>query len=326
MLTEVLPNIYCVEVPLPQSPLKAVNSYVIKAPGRFLVIDTGWKHEECRRAIMQGLQNLKVDLSRTDFFITHVHADHIGLVAELATDSSTVYFNAPEMAIVNKTRPEAEERWRKFRDVYHSHGFPQDEMAKATPWHPSQLYGLRGPFSFQILKEDDVLEVGNYSFRCIETPGHSPGHICLYEPKQKILISGDHILDTITPNIGYWPELENPLKEYLASLDKVSQLEVDVVLPAHRNIFYDLPGRIAELKEHHAARLTEILTGLDGCEKNAYQVAPNIKWDIDYPSWALFPPTQKWFALGETIAHLEHLEALNKIRRRNDDKIVFSLV
>ena len=106
----------------------------------------------------------------------------------------------------------------------------------------------------------------------------------------------------------------------------MSQLDVDVVLPAHRNIFHDLPGRIAELKEHHAARLTEILDSLDGCEKCAYQVAPDIKWDIDYPSWALFPPTQKWFAMGEIIAHLEHLEALYKIRRRNDGKIVFSLV
>ena len=195
------------------------------------------------------------------------------------------------------------------------------------PWHPSQLYGLRHRFSFHILKEDDILDIGNYSFRCIETPGHSPGHICLYEPGQKILISGDHILDTITPNIAYWPELENPLKKYLASLEKVRQLEVDVVLPAHRNILYNLTGRIAELKEHHATRLTQILDSLDGCEKNAYQVASNIKWDIDYPSWGLFPPTQKWFAMGETIAHMEYLEAHYKVRRKNyKQEIVFSLV
>jgi len=244
-----------------------VNSYVIKAPGRFLVIDTGWKREECRRAILPALQNLNVVLSRTDFFVTHIHADHLSLVAELATDTSTVYFNAPEAAIISMARPEAEGRWRKFGTVYQSHGFPQNELAKAMPWHPSQLCGLRHRFSFHILKEDDILDIGNYSFRCIETPGHSPGHICLYEPRQKILISGDHILDTITPNIAYWPELENPLKEYLASLEKVRQLEVDVVLPAHRNVFHDLTGRIAELKEHHATRLTQILDSLDGCEK-----------------------------------------------------------
>ncbi|MFC1907695.1 MBL fold metallo-hydrolase [Chloroflexota bacterium] len=164
-------------------------------------------------------------------------------------------------------RPETEWRWRTFDSVYQSHGFPKDELAKAMPWRPAQLHDLRSQFRSHILKEDDTLDIGNYSFRCVETPGHSPGHICLYESNQKILVSGDHILDTIIPNIGYWSELENPFEEYLASLEKVSQLEVDVVLPGHRNIFYDLTRRIIELKKLYATRLTQILISLDGGEK-----------------------------------------------------------
>ncbi|MFC1968321.1 MBL fold metallo-hydrolase [Chloroflexota bacterium] len=326
MVTEILPNIYCIEVPLPGSPLKSVNSYLIKAPERFLIIDTGWKREECRRALLPALRNLNVDLTRTDFFITHMHDDHIGLVAELATDKSNVYFNAPEASIVSLSIEAAEERWEKINSLYESHSFPQEDFGKGKPWNPRQLYRLGRRVSFHILKEADVLDVGDYSFHCIETPGHSPGHICLYEPRQKILVSGDHILDTITPNICYWPELENPLKEFLASLEKLRQLEVNAVLPAHRNIVYDLTGRISELKEHHANRLNQIMVSLDSNQKNAYQVARNMKWDIDYPSWELFPPTQKWFAMGETIAHLKYLESQYKIRRKiNKQDIMFSV-
>jgi len=78
-----------------------------------------------------------------------------------------------------------------------------------------------------------MIDIGRYSFRCIETPGHSPAHFCLYEAKNKILVSGDHILFDITPNITFWPQLDNSLKSYLDSLDKVYNLDVNLVLPGH---------------------------------------------------------------------------------------------
>jgi glyoxylase-like metal-dependent hydrolase (beta-lactamase superfamily II) len=192
--------------------------------------------------------------------------------------------------------------------------------------HPMQLYGLGQRFDFCILKEEDILNIGDYTFRCIETPGHSPGHICLYDASKKVLVAGDHVLSTITPNIAYWPELDNPLKHYLASLEKVEPLDVEVVLPAHRNIFYNFRTRIAELMEHHRARLNQILVALDGTAMTAFDIAPHIKWDIKYASWELFPPAQKWFATGETISHLRLLEETGQLRRQTrGQQIVFSL-
>lgn len=324
MLEEISPNIYKSEIPLPKNPLKAVNSYVIKGQGQFLVIDTGMNREECMREIVSDLQRLSVDLKKTDFFITHLHADHLGLVANLASDTSKVYFNELEASIINSEK--FERGWRDLAAIYTSHGFPKGELEKAMRSHPGHLYGPKRHIDFCILKEGDIIDIGDYSLRCIETPGHSPGHMCLYEPTKKILISGDHILFDITPNITFWPEMDNSLKEYLANLDKVYALDVDLVLPGHRNIWNNHRRRITELQEHHQARLNEILAALEEGEKTAFQIAPYVSWDIDYGSWELFPPSQKWFAVGETIAHLEYLEENKMIERRTQEqKILFSL-
>ena len=91
MIKEILPNLYRIEVPLPRNPLQAVNSYVIKAKGQSLIIDTGMNRKECMDVMSSGLKELNVDLKEADFFITHLHADHLGLVSNLATDTSTIY-------------------------------------------------------------------------------------------------------------------------------------------------------------------------------------------------------------------------------------------
>jgi len=324
VIEEILPSTYKIEIPLPKNPLKALNSYLIKGRERSLIIDTGMNRQECMREMSSCLGRLSVDLKKTDFFITHLHVDHIGLVGNLATNASKVYFNDLEASIVSPDRSEG--HLRQISAIYKSHGFAGDELKKATTSHPAYLYGLKRHVDFCPLKEGDTIDIGDYSLKCIETPGHSPNHMCLYEANKKVLISGDHILSDITPNIALWPEMENPLKEYLASLEKVYALDVDLVLPGHRNICNDHRRRIRELQEHHQARLKEILSALEDGEKTAFQIAPWVSWDIDCSSWELFPPSQKWFALGETIAHLKYLEENRMIHRKTrEQKIVFSL-
>jgi len=327
MFEEILSDLYRIEIPLPKSPLKTLNSYLIKGQDRFLVIDTGMNHEECLHTMLASLEKLGVDLNKTDFFITHLHADHLGLVGNLATESSKVYFNEVEASIANSTiRQPEEERGQEFISLYLSHGFPKDELKKAIQSHPGYRYIPKRQIDFCVLKEGDIINIGDYSFRCIETPGHSPGHMCLYEGKEKILVSGDHILFDITSNITFWFELGNALKEYLASLEKVYAFDVNLVLPGHRNILNDHRRRIIELREHHKNRLNEILSALEEGDKTAWEVASFITWNINVSSWELFPPVQKWFAIGETIAHLNYLEVDRKLSKKMvDSKILYSL-
>jgi glyoxylase-like metal-dependent hydrolase (beta-lactamase superfamily II) len=312
---EVAPGIYRIQVPLPGSPLKATNSYVVKGTERSLVIDTGWNREDCMTALVSGLKECGVDSRQADFFITHMHADHSGLVTSLAGEEARIYFGWADAEIIRSATPD---HWEKQIDFARRRGFPEEELEKALGSHPGRRYTRRHSTSdslnLSVLKDGDTISIGDYLFECIETPGHTEGHICLYEPTNKIFICGDHILVDITPNITLSSEKRNPLKEYLISLDKVYDLDVELVLPGHRRVFKNHKERIRELKKHHQTRLEEVISILGKANQNAFQVASQMTWDISYRAWDLFPPAQKWFAFGEAMAHLKYLEEEGKVR------------
>jgi glyoxylase-like metal-dependent hydrolase (beta-lactamase superfamily II) len=310
MIEEVGTDLYKIEIPLPRNPLKALNSYAIKSPERNLIIDTGWNQQECMDAMQAGLKELEIDIRKTDFFITHLHTDHLGLVSSLVTDTSTIYFNQPD-----GDRIKSGIFLDDLMNFARLNGFPEKELQRVPHTHPGFKFRSKGPLSFHILKEGDTLRISDYVFHCVETPGHSKGHMCLYEPSKKIFVAGDHILGDITPTITLWSDEWNPLKEYLESLDKVYQLDIKLVLPGHREIFRDPKERIQELKDHHQKRLDEIIAILEKGKKNAFQVASRMTWDIAYDSWDLFPVSQKWFATGEAISHLKYLEEKGVIRK-----------
>jgi glyoxylase-like metal-dependent hydrolase (beta-lactamase superfamily II) len=324
MTEEVLPNLYKIEVPLPRNPLKALNSYVIKTEERNMIVDTGMNREECMTAMNLALKELDVDLGKTDFFITHMHADHLGLVPALARDTSRIYLNQQDADIVMLARnPEYWYAGLRFASL---NGFPEKELKEALEKHPGYRYSAKGSMKFTAPTEGNVMNVGDYRFEYVETPGHTKGHTCLYEPERKILVAGDHILLDITPNISLWNYEQNLLKEYMTSLDKVCKLDVRLVLPGHRRIFGDCRKRIRELIEHHQTRAEEVLSILEKGATNAYQIASQLSWDIDCDSWDLFPVSQKWFATGEALAHLKYLDEKGIIKREiRGDRIEFSL-
>jgi glyoxylase-like metal-dependent hydrolase (beta-lactamase superfamily II) len=327
MIEEIVPNMYRTEIPLRGSPLKWLNSYIVKGGDRFLIIDTGFNREECLNAMNDSLKKLGVDLNKTDIFITHLHVDHIGLAGTLAQSSTKVYFNEEEARQISSVHDNWNQYWQKIVDVYVANGFTADGAQMSMKTHPAHRDGLRQKIDFTILKEGDMIDIGDFHFRCVATPGHSPGHMSLYEANNKILVAGDHILFDITPNIAYWMQMEDALGQYLASLEKVNALDVKLVLPGHRRLVHDLQRRVKELQEHHSARLNEVLTAFGDGEKNVLQIVPHIKWDITAKTWEEFPPMQKWFAFGEALAHVRHLEVTGKVRRvSQNNKIKYRLV
>lgn len=312
MIEEVFKNIFKIEVPLPQSPLKSINSYIIKG-SRNLIIDTGMNRIECEKALRNAFVEIKIDLHKTDFLITHMHADHSGLI-KLATCDSKVYFSKEEAPFIAGL--DWDSFWEQEALYAEKHGFPLDGLKDAITKHPGYKYAARGGINakIEIIDDKDVLIYNGFLLQCIKTPGHTKGHICLYEKNNKILFSGDHVLQDITPNISAAYENDNPLKEYLNSLDKIAHLDVNLILPGHRRIFKNLNQRINELKNHHKNRLNEILNLLDNKEaKSAYYIASKIHWDIKYKNWESFPIPQKWFAHSEAIAHLQYLKQLKQV-------------
>ncbi len=310
MIEEIVEDLYRLEIPLRNSPLKALNSYVVKDSERNLIIDTGWNCGECMKAMQTGLRKLGVDLRKTDFFITHMHSDHLGLVSSLRADTSLIYFNQPDADRFNSGI-----HLDELTSFARLNGFPEDELQAGLRCAPGIRFRSKENLVFHVLKEGDSIPVGDYLFKCIETPGHTKGHMCLYESHKKVFVAGDHILNDITPNIQLWSDDWNPLKDYLASLDKVCKLDMELVLPGHRRIFRNGKERIRELKHHHKERLDEIISILEKGSRDAFQIGSLMNWDIVCDAWDSFPVSQKRFAIGEVIAHLKYLEEEGVIRK-----------
>lgn len=292
-----------------------------------MIIDTGMNREECKERMFGSLESSNVDLEISDFFITHLHADHLGLVGALASENSKIYFNETEASYFRPGDEDKSDGFQEMFSYYRLNGFPEDKLEEILKRHPGSRFSPGQRLDFKLMGEGDKLDVGDYSFECIETPGHSPGHMCLYERNEKILVSGDHILFDITPNITWWPIMDDPLGEYLESLDKVFDLDVDLVLPGHRSIQGNHRRRVRELQEHHENRLDEVLSALENGEKTAWEIAPKITWDIEFDCWEELPITHKWFATGETIAHLIYLRNRDRVQKAvSDGKILYSRV
>ena len=310
-MEEIRPGLFRIEIPLLNNPLKYLNSYVLVSRDRHLVVDTGLNREECLAAMEAGLKELGLDRSRCDFFITHLHTDHIGLVGKLITPQSRVFLSQPDWSDVLDR-----EKWDRFVETARANGFPEHEIRQTLSLHPGYLNTPEHIPDITVIKDGDLFSIGAFRFRCLATPGHSSGHMCLYDQDEKILISGDHILGDITPNIQSWRENQNCLEDYLNSLDKVTALEVELVLPGHRRLVHDLKRRVGELKAHHCERADETLALINNGGKTAYEVAGGMKWDIRCDSWDDFPVAQKWFAMGEAMAHLRYLEGRGRACRR----------
>jgi len=317
MPDEIMPRLYRIIIPLPNSPLKDLNSYVIKSDDRNLIIDTGFNRGVCFEAMQEGLHALDIDLSKTDFMLTHMHSDHTGLVSRLATDTSIVYISRIDSAVFNENID-----WQAMLDYALHNGFQLEELVKAMESHPGLKYRPKKIPDFTLLDDGNIIQIGDYNLKCLLTPGHTQGHICLYDEEKQILFSGDHVLYDITPHIESWSYEVNSLKNYLKSLEMIRNLPVKLVLPGHRNFLTDLASRIDELKIHHETRAKEVLEVVGGNTMSAYDIAAGMTWDIDCENWKQFPVAQKWFAVGEALAHLLYLESEGRIKRNTSQEIV----
>ena len=308
-----VPEVYCINVPLPDNPLRNLNSYVIRTPECGLVIDTGFNRPECRDALWAGIEELKLDLSKTRLFLTHFHSDHIGLVWDFVERGVPVYMGRADYEYHRRLRAGGLLAMEKR---FIAEGFPEEEMARQSSENQSRKFAPRPGFPVNELEEGDTIPMGELDVRAIYTPGHTPGNMILYLPRSELLFSGDHILFDITPNISAWPQIANPLSDYIASLQKVRALPICAAFPAHRAAGSDVRQRIDQIIEHHRQRLDEIYqTCVAHPGSTGYDIAGQIKWSARGLGWGEFPPHQRWFAMGETLAHLHYLEEKGRLLR-----------
>ena len=312
MIETIRPNLFRIPVPLPGNPLKELNSYLIRGRARSLLIDTGFRQEPCRQALLTGLEELGVRREETDVLLTHLHSDHSGLAPEFVSGTGRIYISDMDRRLLEDFGPE---RWKKSDAAFAAEGFPPALLARGAEENPARALAPAPTDRYVSLFSGDVVEAGDYRLRCLATPGHTPGHLCFWCEEEGILFSGDHVLFDITPNITAWTGVADSLGDYLNSLEAVRACGDPLVLPGHRGRG-SLGPRIDALLAHHQRRLDEALKAVrEHPGLPAYDLAGYLTWKIRAASWAEFPLAQKWFAVGECMAHLDHLMAAGLIRR-----------
>ena len=160
------------------------------------------------------------------------------------------------------------------------------------------------------LEDAEVIRFGGREWIALHTPGHTEDHLCLLDPAGGVMLSGDHVLPTITPHIGGLNPNGDPLLAFFESLEKVAAYgpDVTVVLPAHGHPFNDLAGRAKAIEVHHAERLDKLRQAAEELGRPA---------KVHELSEHLFSPrAQGPMADSETFAHLEHLRLAGEMERR----------
>lgn len=301
-------RIWRFEIPLPRNALKALSCYVIKSQvesEKSLLIDIGFKLEECREVLFEAMNQLGLNKDNTDIFLTHSHADHSGNADYMSALGFNVLMGRYDY---QSLQHRIHTSWKDLRERTILEGITNEFFDEV--WSKNQgVICASGPFTAQTVENGEVLRYAGYELECIVTPGHTPGHTCLYDRKHKLLFSGDHLLWSISPNVLVTSEEENILKKYMNSLKLVSELDVELVFTSHR--FFgalDHKARAEELIEHHQLRLEEIFRTVAANQgSSAFEIAAHITWGHGDIAWEDFTTALKWFAFGETLAHLDYL-------------------
>lgn len=303
---EVAANLYRIRLPMPFD-LNHINVYLLKETNRLALVDCGLNDAPSWAALTAGLANLGLEVGElTDIFVTHSHPDHIGLCNKLrqAAPDARLFFHEKEYSWL-KSRATATEA-----AIQYLHGWLlQNGVDYLDPVRLAQ----NGLDYFPALQPQDVLLDGGERIQLEPadttaewqvqwTPGHTAGHFVLYSPERRLLLSGDHLLHSISSNIGKYPgSTEDPLGEYISSLQAIARLDIAEVLPAHGEVFSNHSDRVATLIHHHEERLAKIHAALEKEPRTAAQVVYSI-WGDRLKGF------NQYLALVEVLSHLERLK------------------
>lgn len=321
---EIVQGVHQIKLPMPEGTLDHANVYLIEGDTGNLLIDSGWYTPEAFSTLKEELRSNGFDLKDiTQIVITHLHADHYGMAGKIKELSGAkVALSEIEASMIHLRYVNMPPLLDEVSHFLHANGTPQSELSllsKASM--PARQFVI--PIKPDIkLKDGQKISMPPFEFKALLTPGHSPGHVCFYEPKRKLLFTGDHILPDITPNIGLHPQsAKDPLGDYIKSLETLKKLEVNFIFPGHGSVFNSLDQRIDALLLHHEQRKADIVKLIQDDRKTAYQIAIEIIWipDDEAVRFQTLSALDRRLAILETLAHLQLLAIEGKVKKTEED-------
>jgi len=336
--TSKIEDVYRIKIDVPFD-VKYVCVYLFEIDGKKVLIDAGLNMGNWSKMFYSLLKKIKISIKDIDYcFITHRHIDHVGLIKSFKRKN-------PNIQIIMHDFTEQNLKWESDANNFETiesivresarelikYGMP--ERAESRMYNMISMWAkiTRYQKPDRIVKNLDEITFNSHKLKIIWTPGHSMGHICIFNDNNSYLFSGDHILSKITPHIGNFlinPDLKTNddvdfsdiLAHYLRSLDVISDLNPKIILPAHQDIIYNPQERIQEIKAHHEKRLQDILSLIENKPMTPFEISKiHFGNDLD--------DINSFLALSEVLGHLIYLENQEIIKRiEKDEKYYFSVV
>jgi len=307
-LKEVLPGILMFTLPVDYG-IDHVNVYLIRESEGWCLFDTGAECEAARALWLRALAGpLAAGLTR--IIVSHHHPDHLGLAVWLhERTGAPVLMREEEVTVARQTHVAHAGDRAYCIDFMRRHGMAPEDAQQVVGGVLQSNMACAVPARVEPLEAGQTLHIGAHAFDVLVLGGHSIAQICLYEPRLKLLLTGDQLLERITPNIGVWPYGEtDPLPRYLDSLRAIAGLEIERVLPAHHDVYHAGVKRAHGLVAHHQKALRKFMARLDAGGMNATELGHAVYG-------AQSDPLHAYLAMGETLAHLLWLERYGHARR-----------
>jgi len=310
-VSEVAPGVLRLELPISLPGLGHVNCYALGDGRGVTLVDPGLPGPRSWRALVARLRRAGLSVSDVHTVVaTHSHPDHYGGARRLQREAGA------ELV----THAAFRDWWSPGRDRADEDGDPTLTPWGGERWRPPLQHrvrmalgrrmsrdGIAPPTPTRRVEDAEPMRLGGRDWVAVHTPGHTADHLCLLDPEAGVLLSGDHVLPSITPHIAGTGGGPDPLAAFLASLDRVRSLPgITRVLPAHGHPFADLAGRVDDIEAHHRDRLDQFAAATAA-------VGPA---DVTALTHEVFSP-RSWgpMADSETYAHLEHLARQGRVRR-----------
>lgn len=311
----VVPGIHRIPLGLPLDGLDAVNAYVVEGTYGLVLIDPGWAGERNEQAIERALGQLGYRLSDVDLCVaTHHHWDHYTQAFAWRESLGTRLLVGREERHSIEGFDVAGGRFPNHAAVLRQCGAPQiaDHLVN-TPPHEYEMGVPYGPPD-SWLHHDDQIPLRHGALAVLHTPGHTRGHVVFRHTESGALFSGDHILPTITPSIGFeWTPERTPLRSFLQSLKLVRGLPDGPLLPAHGPVTATAHARVDELLDHHRERLDVVCDEIHSGAETAFEVARALRWTRHSRRLDELALEHQMSAVVEVDAHLDVLTLLGRL-------------